>query len=130
MRIAIAALSFCLTVLAAPLDGRAVAQLATDNAPTVNTGSFDKGSCVGILDAKFCDQGVALSPPVQAKVDAKMAERKLARATVCAARVYVPLFRPDPSCDRETTTSVKRDLAEVVHALFAEARTLWRPARA
>ncbi len=80
MRAVIAALSFCLTVLAAPSAvERAAAPPATDNAPTVLHVKLDKGYCIGVLDAAVCDQGVATDPTVQARVDAKLAERRFAR---------------------------------------------------
>lgn len=130
MRTVLAALSFCLTVLTAPSAvERAAAPLAQDSAQPVSQLTFEKGSCIGVLDAATCDQGVALDPSVQAKVDAKLAERHLARALDCAARVYIPLFRPDPRCDVATVSSVKRDLAETVHAWLSELRTEWHALR-
>lgn len=130
MRMLVAALSFCLTVLAAPSAvERATAPLAQDNAQPVSQLTFDKGSCIGVLSAAVCDQGVALDPTVQAKVDAKLAERRLGRALSCAARVYIPLFQPDSRCDVATVSSVKRDFAETLHAWLGEVRTEWQALR-
>jgi hypothetical protein len=130
MRTLLAALSFCLTVLTAPsASERAAATLATDNAQTVSQLSLDKGSCIGVLDAAVCDQGVPLDPAVQASVKAKLAERQLMHALSCTARVYLPLFRPDPGCDAAATSSLRRDLGVTVHAWLNEARTKWQALR-